>query len=124
LALRRPAGFARSRSGNATREDAVTRVRIYRPAKSAMQSGRARTRQWVVEFEPGAATRRDALMGWAGGGDTTDQLRLRFATMDDAIAFARRRGLDYELHRPHEHAVKPKSYAENFRANRHGNWTH
>jgi len=100
-------------------------ARIYKPAKNAMQSGRGRTRDWVLEFEPSAAKRPDRLMGWTGSQDMrADEVRLRFETRDAAIAFAVRHGIDYRLHEPAERAVRPKSYADNFRPDRSGNWTH
>jgi len=93
-------------------------VRIYRPAKTAMQSGRANTRQWVMEFEPSSPRTIEGLMGWTTSHDTTEQVRLRFATREDAVAFAKRHGLTYDLEEPHEPKRRPKSYAENFRPDR------
>lgn len=97
----------------------MSKVRIYRPAKSAMQSGRANSRQWLVEFEPADRKEPDPLMGWNGSRDTLAQLRMRFATREDAVAFAEREGLVYEVaeERPLKQ-VKPKSYADNFRFDR------
>jgi len=104
----------------------VSTARIYKPAKTAMQSGRARTRNWVLEFEPSAAKRPDRLMGWVGSADmAADEVQLRFATKEAAIAFAERCGLEYRVHEPTERAVRPKAYADNFRPDRvAGNWTH
>lgn len=99
-------------------------IRIYRPAKTAMQSGRAGSRCWVAEFAPGRRPRPGALMGWTGGGDTRRQLRLRFATCAEAVAFAERNGLSYEVEAARERRIVPKSYADNFRSGRPGNWTH
>ncbi|MEX2453553.1 MAG: ETC complex I subunit, partial [Rhodospirillaceae bacterium] len=90
-------------------------VRIYQPRKTAMQSGRAKTRHWLVEFEPGAKLRADPLMGWAGHGDTRNQLRMKFETRDDAIAFCTKHGLDYHLIEPRVRKLQHKSYADNFR---------
>ena len=67
----------------------MARARIFRPAKNAMQSGRAQLRKWVLEYEPVTPRRPDPLMGWATAEDTLDQVSLRFATLDEAIAFAR-----------------------------------
>ena len=99
-------------------------VRIYRPAKTAMQSGRANTRRWVVEFEPGAPQRPDPLMGWTGSGDTRSQVRLKFPSREGAVAYAERRGLAYRVEEPRERTLRARSYADNFRAGRDGNWTH
>ena len=71
-----------------------------------------------------AAQRPDALMGWSGHGDTRCQVRLRFDTRDDAVAYAERHGLDYQVEAPRERRVRPKAYADNFRFGRSGNWTH
>lgn len=102
----------------------MTAVRIYQPAKTAMQSGRAGTRRWIVEFEPAAAQRPDPLMGWSGGGDTRDQVRLSFASREEAIAYAERRGVAYRVEEPRVRKIRPKAYADNFAATRAGNWTH
>ena len=90
-------------------------VRIYQPAKNAMQSGRANARKWVLEFVSDAPRANDPLMGWVGSSDTTRQVRLRFATRDDAVRFARRHDHTVELAEPHARRVKPKNYADNFR---------
>lgn len=101
-------------------------ARIYKPAKTAMQSGRAKTRHWMLEFEPRAAKRPDRLMGWISSEDMeSDQVRLSFATREEAAAFAERHGIPYRVQTPAERAVRPKSYADNFRPDRViGNWTH
>jgi hypothetical protein len=104
----------------------VATARIYRPAKTAMQSGRAKTRQWLLEFEPGSPRERDRLMGWTSSRDMVgDEVRLRFPSEEDAIAFAEKHGLAYQLMPPRERTIRPKAYADNFRADRpQGNWTH
>ena len=63
-------------------------VRIYRPAKTAMQSGKGNTRALVLEYETGGAREADALMGWLGSDDTTQQVRIKFASKDEAVAYA------------------------------------
>ena len=92
----------------------MTAVRIFQPTKTAMQSGRANTRSWVIEFEPGAPKVNDPLMGWVGSADVRGQVRLRFPSRDEAIAFAERNGLAYRVQEPAVRRPKPKSYAENF----------
>ena len=99
-------------------------VRIYRPAKTAMQSGRARTNAWVVEFSTAAAQRRDALMGWAGRSDTKEQIRLEFATGEDAVAYAKRHDLSFEIEPERRRRITKKAYADNFSFVRQTNWTH
>ncbi|CCG40930.1 ETC complex I subunit [Magnetospirillum molischianum] len=94
-------------------------VRIYRPSKSAMQSGPGGSaRNWVLEAEPTEAKLPDALMGWSGSGDTATQIRLTFASRDEAVAFARRKGLDYRVDNELPRRQKPKSYADNFRSDK------
>lgn len=93
-------------------------ARIYKPAKSAMQSGRARTRSWVLEYEPATRRQPDPLMGWTSALDTLNEVRLRFDTLDEAIAFANKHGLDYSVLETNERTPKQKSYADNFRYDR------
>jgi len=91
-------------------------VRIYRPAKTPMQSGRAgNAKAWVLEYEPVAPKQPDHLMGWLGSADTTSQLRIKFASSEEAVAFAKRKGLDYQLFEENSRQQKPKNYADNFR---------
>jgi hypothetical protein len=102
----------------------IRRVRIFVPPKSAMQSGRARAHGWVLEFPPAAELRVDPLMGWAGSGDTSTQVRLQFETREQAVAYAEANGLEYDLEEPAPRQIRPKAYAENFRFGRTENWTH
>ncbi len=89
-------------------------VRIFKPAKTAMQSGRANTKRWLLEFDPADRLEADALMGWAGSHDTNRQLRLWFASKEEAVAFAERKGLTYRVEEPNLRAIKPRVYADNF----------
>ena len=89
-------------------------VRISKPTKTAMQSGRANTTRWLLEYDPADAPQADSLMGWAGSHDTNRQLKLWFDTKDEAVAFALRKGLDYKVEEPHDRVVRPKSYSDNF----------
>jgi hypothetical protein len=100
------------------------RARIFQPPKTAMQSGWAKTHQWVLEFIPSHAKRPDALMGWSGGAETQTQVRLTFETREEAVAYAERAGLMFDVEIPHYRKVKPKAYADNFRYGRLENWTH
>ncbi|MGE0096010.1 MAG: ETC complex I subunit [Alphaproteobacteria bacterium] len=93
-------------------------ARIYRPAKTAMQSGRAKTKQWVLEFEPTLPKSNDPLMGWTSSGDTKQQLRLQFPTREEAVAYAEARGITYVVNEPHANPLKAKSYAANFAWNK------
>jgi hypothetical protein len=93
-------------------------VRIYRPAKSAMQSGQAKTGEWLLESEPSGPKKIDPLMGWVGGPDTAGQIRLKFASLADALDYAKRMGHEALVSQPHERAHIIKNYADNFRYDR------
>ena len=97
----------------------MSEARIYRPARTAMQSGRAKTKEWVLEFAPADREEPDPLMGWVGSHDTRNQIHLFFVTKEEAIAFAEREGYSYTVtdDRPAK-PPKPKSYSDNFRFDR------
>lgn len=101
-------------------------ARIYQPARTAMQSGQARTRTWVLEFAPSQAKRIDPLMGWTGSGDTRGQVRLEFPTKEAALDYARRHGIPAQVQEPHKRkpVIRPKGYGDNFAHDRRGAWTH
>ncbi|OXS99291.1 ETC complex I subunit [Notoacmeibacter marinus] len=99
-------------------------ARIYSPAKTAMQSGRAKTGRWLLEFEPQERRAIDPLMGYTSSSDMTSQVRLWFDTKDEAIAFAKREGLAYRVFEPKEQTRRTISYADNFRYDRKTPWTH
>ncbi|MES2056225.1 MAG: ETC complex I subunit [Pseudomonadota bacterium] len=90
-------------------------ARIFQRPKNAMQSGRARTEGWVLEFEPAEAKHPDPLTGWAGSGDTRDQLRLNFPSLEAATAYATREGLGFQVIAAPERKLKLQAYADNFR---------
>ena len=100
------------------------RARIYQHPKNAMQSGVARTQDWVLAYESNEKQRPDPLMGWSGGGDTRAQVLLRFDTREEAIAFAERNDIAYDIELPPPRRHKPKAYADNFKYGRSENWTH
>ena len=104
----------------------MANARIFKPAKTAMQSGKAKTKNWVLEFEPSSAKRPDDLMGWTTSGDMDgDQVRIRFSSKKQAIAFANKCGIKYRAEEAAEKCIKPKEYSDNFRPDRiMGNWTH
>jgi hypothetical protein len=99
-------------------------ARIYKPTKTAMQSGTARTQEWVLEHEPQAPGEIDPLMGYTGTSDTRAQVVLSFDTKDDAIAYAERHGIAYRLIEPQARQPIRKTYADNFKFGRVGSWTH
>lgn len=91
-------------------------ARLYQRAKNAMQSGKARVGEWVLEFESGRRLRPDPLTGWTGGGETKEQVRLTFPTLEAAKAYAEREGIDVHLVPPPAPAkLKLQAYADNFR---------
>ena len=90
-------------------------ARILQRSKSAMQSGRARAHGWVLEYEPAEAKRPDPLTGWAGSGDVNEQVRLSFATLEEAQAYARGRGLEAHVVPSPERTLKLQAYADNFK---------
>lgn len=98
-------------------------ARIYRPAKTAMQSGRAKATEWVLEFERGAVA-PEALMGWQSTSDTDSQVRLTFATRDEAIAFARRNDIPHQVAEPREPKRVIRAYSDNFSFRRREPWSH
>ena len=100
------------------------RARIFQQPKNAMQSGRATSEDWVLEFEPSEPRRADPLMGWSGSADTQSQLRLIFASRAEAVAYAERQGVAFDVELPRARITKPKAYSDNFRVGRIENWTH
>jgi hypothetical protein len=99
-------------------------ARISRPAKTAMQSGQAKTRRWLLEYEPEVARTADPLMGWTSSSDMKAQIRLFFATKEEAVAYCERKGLEFRLIEPKERTAKTVSYSDNFKFGRIGTWTH
>ena len=94
------------------------KARIYQPARTAMQSGKAKTHRWLLEYIPPAPGRPDALMGWNTMPDTIAEIKLFFPTKEEAVAYATAKLIPYEVSEPHTSVVPPKAYAENFSANR------
>jgi ETC complex I subunit conserved region len=88
---------------------------IYQMPKNAMQSGKARMQTWVLEYTPTQPKRADPLMGWAGSGDTLQQLRLTFPSLEAAKAYAERESVSYHVTLPAHKSLKLQAYADNFR---------
>lgn len=101
-------------------------ARIYQPARNAMTSGQAKTRNWVLEFAPTEAREVDPLMGWTGSGDTQSQVRMRFDSKEAAIEYANEHGIEALVSEPHKRKpnIRAGGYGENFATNRKGPWTH
>ena len=102
------------------------RARIFQPAKTAMSSGTAKTKQWVLEFAPASARSVDPLMGWTSSADTQAQVRMSFETKEAALDYASQHGIDAVVQQPNKRRanIRPGGYGENFATNRRGAWTH
>ena len=102
------------------------RAKIYQPARTAMQSGTAKTGGWVLEFAAAATREVDPLMGWTSSGDMESQVRLRFDTVEAAQDYAAARGIEVDVEQPkaRKFTIRPRGYGENFATDRKGAWTH
>lgn len=102
------------------------RARIFQPAKTAMSSGTAKTKGWVLEFAPASARSVDPLMGWTSSSDTQSQVQLNFDNKEAAVDYARARGIDAQVQEPNKRKqnIRPGGYGENFATGRRGVWTH
>ncbi len=99
-------------------------ARIYKPAKTAMQSGQGKTKSWVLEFVADEPRGREPLMGWTSSADTRQQLKLKFDSQEDAEAYAKKNGVAYKVITPKTATRQKKSYSENFKWGRPQPWTH
>ncbi len=99
-------------------------ARIFRPAKTAMQSGKGKTRQWILQYEPEQPREVEPLMGWTSSADMKQQVRLRFDSPEEAIAYCERHGIPYQVLLAHETERRPIAYADNFAFSRRIPWTH
>lgn len=97
-------------------EDDRLAVHVYQPCRSVTQSGSARTGRWLLEFDSADPQRIEPLMGWTSCRDTRRQVQLSFPTRESAVDFALRRGWRVMLREPQQRRVRPKSYADRFRA--------
>jgi len=100
------------------------RARIYQPARNAMQSGKARTKLWLLEYEPESPRAPDPLMGWTSSSDMRQQVVLEFDSSEEAVSYAEGNGIPYQVFEPHRPAPKAKSYSDNFRVDRKEPWSH
>lgn len=99
-------------------------ARIYRPARTAMQSGTAKTERWLLEYEPEQPRQIEPLMGWTSSGDMKSQLKLWFDNEAEAVAYATRNGIPYRVEQPNEPTRRTVAYSDNFKFSRLGQWTH
>jgi NADH dehydrogenase len=102
------------------------RARIYQPARTAMSSGTAKTKHWVLEFPAETARGIDPLMGWTSSSDTQAQVKMTFETKEAALDYAQEHGIDALVLEPKKRRpnIRPRGYGENFATNRRGAWTH
>jgi hypothetical protein len=99
-------------------------ARIYKPARTAMQSGQAKTKEWVLDYEPEQPRTVEPLMGWTSSGDMKQEVRLQFDTKEEAVAFCEREGVPYQVF-DSKPSVRPRiSYSDNFAYTRRQAWTH
>src|SRR5262245_2281756 len=99
-------------------------ARIYRPAKTAMQSGQAKTKEWTLDYEPDKPSEVEPLMGWTSSSDMNRQVSLRFDTKEEAVAYCERNGIPYQVFESKQSTRHGLSYADNFANTRRGSWTH
>ncbi len=99
-------------------------ARIYKPTKTAMQSGKAKTKDWVLDYDPEVPRTVEPLMGWTSSSDMRQQLKLRFATKEEAVAYCEREGIAYRVLPDKEPVRRTISYSDNFAFTRRGAWTH
>ncbi len=99
-------------------------ARIYKPAKTAMQSGLAKAKDWVLDYEPASPREIEPLMGWTSSKDMLSQVRLFFETKEEAVEYAQKNAIPYRVFEPNPRAAIKKSYADNFKYGRIGSWTH
>ncbi len=102
----------------------MTTARIYKPSRSATQSGKGRTKDWVFEYAPAAPRQVEPLMGWTSSTDTMSQVRLTFETKEDAITYATRHGIPFTIEEERPRKIPKKSYSDNFKYGRRVAWTH
>lgn len=91
------------------------KVKIYKPSRNAMQSGLGKTANWIIECEVESARSPESLMGWASSEDTMNQVRMKFPTLEAAIAYAEKEGWAYTVTPAHDKRVKPRNYGDNFK---------
>ncbi len=99
-------------------------ARIYRPARTAMQSGEANTKEWMLDYEPEQPRNIEPLMGWTSSGDMKQQVRLNFDSKEEAVAFCEREGIPYQVFESTPSVRQHMSYSDNFAYSRRQAWTH
>lgn len=100
------------------------RVRIYSPAKTAMQSGKTKTGEWVLEYEAQSGRKVESMMGYTSSSDMNSQIKLKFPTLEAAKQYCEKKNLAFQVHQPHQQRRRQVTYAENFSFDRPLPWTH
>ena len=93
-------------------------ARIFQPSRATTHSALGKTREWILEYEPATARRPESLMGWTSSADTLNQIRIHFPTREEAIAYAERHGVEYNVQETAIRRIRPKSYTDRFRLGR------
>ena len=99
-------------------------IKIYKPSKTAMQSGRGQTKKWLAEYLSDISTTKDTLMGWTSSSDTRSQIKIFFDTKEQAINWAKKNNYQFYVVESQKRKIKPKTYAMNFDIDRKEPWTH
>jgi hypothetical protein len=99
-------------------------ARIYRPAKTATQSGHGKTDRWLLTYEPERAPDVEPLMGYTASADMLQQVTLEFDSLEAAIAYSERHGIRFAVEKPRERRTRKIAYADNFSFGRRVPWTH
>ena len=94
----------------------MKKAKIYKPSKTAMQSGKRNTKSWILEFDT-LNTGISPLMGWQSSKDTMSEVKLEFDNKDEAIKYAKKNNINYYVVEPHKRNVIKKSYSDNFLKN-------
>ena len=99
-------------------------ARIYKPARSAMQSGAGKTKLWLLEYDPEKPREIEPVMGWTSSSDMRSQIHLRFDTAEEAVAYAQKHGIACRVEQPKAAVRTSQTYSDNFKFSRNGQWTH
>jgi hypothetical protein len=99
-------------------------ARIFKPARNAMQSGKAKAERWQLTYEPESPITIEPLMGYSSSSDMNRQIKLSFETKEEAIDYAQKNGIPYQLFEPHLDTRRKISYSDNFKFGRLQSWTH
>tara|TARA_Y100000590_G_scaffold374401_1_gene438731 strand:+ start:297 stop:581 length:285 start_codon:yes stop_codon:yes gene_type:complete len=91
----------------------MKKAKIYKPTKTAMQSGKGNSKDWILEFET-LDNNISPLMGWESSRDTMSEIKLKFTSKENAINYAKKNNIKYDLVEPKERKIIKKSYTDNF----------